>query len=52
VADEAEAAVIGGGSARAVRAAGHRFELTEVHGAFGGDTTMPYPGPQWHGAPA
>ena len=24
-----------------------RFELTEVHGRFGGDTTMPYPGPQW-----
>lgn len=25
-----------------------RIELTEVHGTFAGDTTMPYPGPAWH----
>jgi len=24
-----------------------RFELTEIHRAYAGDTTMPAPGPQW-----
>lgn len=48
VADEAEAAVIGGAEVLALFAPlATRFELTQVHGAFGGDTTMPYPGPQW-----
>ncbi|PTR11500.1 MULTISPECIES: dihydrofolate reductase [Novosphingobium] len=49
VADEAEAAVIGGAEMLALFAPlASRFELTEVHGAFGGDTTMPYPDAAWH----
>ncbi|GHC84293.1 dihydrofolate reductase [Novosphingobium pokkalii] len=48
VADEPEAAVIGGAEVLALFGPlATRFELTEVHGRFGGDTTMPYPGPQW-----
>ncbi|WP_022676784.1 dihydrofolate reductase [Novosphingobium sp. B-7] len=49
VADEAEVAVIGGAEMLALFAPlASRFELTEVHGAFGGDTTMPYPNAAWH----
>jgi dihydrofolate reductase len=48
VADVPEAAVIGGAEMLALFAPrATRWELTEVHGAYAGDTTMPYPGAAW-----
>ncbi|NMN05557.1 MULTISPECIES: dihydrofolate reductase [unclassified Novosphingobium] len=48
VADEAQAAVIGGAEILALLAPhASRYELTEVDARVGGDTTMPYPGPEW-----
>jgi len=43
-----EVAVIGGAEIYALfEPLGHRIELTEVHGAYEGDTVMPPPGPRW-----
>ncbi len=43
-----DAAVIGGAEViAACEAYATRLELTEVHGAFGGDTVLPAPGPHW-----
>jgi dihydrofolate reductase len=43
-----EVAVIGGAEIIALfEPVAERFELTEVRGAFGGDTRMPPPGAQW-----
>ena len=48
LAGEGDIAVIGGAEVIALFAPFlTRFELTEVHGAFAGDTAMPYPGPEW-----
>lgn len=48
LAGDAGAAVIGGAEMLALFAPlAERFELTEVRGAFGGDTVMDYPGPEW-----
>ena len=43
-----DAVVIGGADVIAqMEPLAARIELTEVHGAFGGDTVMPDPGAQW-----
>lgn len=43
-----DAAVIGGAEVIAVfEPLAARLELTEVHAAFGGDTSLPAPGAQW-----
>lgn len=48
-AGEGEVAVIGGAEIFALfESHADRLELTEVHGAFGGDTTMPPPGQGWN----
>ncbi len=48
LAGEGDIAVIGGAEVIALLEPWTtRFELTEVHGTFAGDTVMPYPGPQW-----
>jgi dihydrofolate reductase len=44
----ADAAVIGGAEVIALlERFANRLELTEVHGAFAGDTVLPAPGAQW-----
>lgn len=49
---EGPAAVIGGAEILALFAPlAARFELTEVHGDFAGDVTMPYPGQSGSGQP-
>ena len=48
LAGDGDVAVIGGAEVFALfEPLVARIELTEVHGAFAGDTTMAYPGPQW-----
>lgn len=48
LAGDGDVAVIGGAEIFALlEPFANRFELTEVHGAFAGDTVMPYPGPEW-----
>lgn len=48
LAGDGDVAVIGGAEIFALfEPVATRIELTEVHGAFAGDTTMPYPGAQW-----
>ena len=48
LAGSGDVAVIGGAEVLALFAPlAARFELTHVQGAFGGDTTMAYPGPEW-----
>lgn len=45
---EGDVAVIGGADVFAqFEALAHRFELTEVHGDYAGDTRMPYPAALW-----
>lgn len=47
-AGEGEIAVIGGAEIYALfEPLASRIELTEVHGDFEGDTSMPPPGPEW-----
>lgn len=48
LAGEGDIAVIGGAEIFALfEPVATRFELTEVHGAYAGDTAMPAPGPLW-----
>jgi dihydrofolate reductase len=48
LAGEGEVAVIGGADVFAqFEGLAHRFELTEVHGDYAGDTRMPYPSAHW-----
>lgn len=48
LAGEGQVAVIGGADVFAqFEALAHRFELTEVHSEYGGDTDMPYPAAPW-----
>ncbi|MFM9936157.1 MAG: dihydrofolate reductase [Novosphingobium sp.] len=48
LAGEGEIAVIGGAEVLAqLEPVAHRFELTEVHGKYAGDTRMPYPADPW-----
>lgn len=48
LAGDGEVAVIGGAEIIALfEGIATRFELTEVHADFAGDTKMPYPGTQW-----
>ncbi len=48
LASEGEVAVIGGADVFAqFEGLAHRFELTEVHGDYAGDTRMPYPAAPW-----
>jgi dihydrofolate reductase len=48
LAGERDVAVIGGAEVLALfEPAAHRFELTQVHGDYAGDTRMPYPGARW-----
>jgi dihydrofolate reductase len=45
---DGDVAVIGGADVFAqFEALAHRFELTEVHGDYAGDTRMPYPAAPW-----
>ncbi|MCX7285830.1 MAG: dihydrofolate reductase [Novosphingobium sp.] len=49
LAGEGEVAVVGGAETyRLFMPLAERVELTEVHGQFAGDTTMPPLGPEWH----
>jgi len=48
LAGEGDVAVIGGADVFAqFESQAHRFELTEVHGDYAGDTRMPYPAAHW-----
>ena len=48
LAGEGEVAVIGGAEVIALfEPLAHRFELTEVHGTYAGDTRLPYPAAPW-----
>ncbi|MCW1382400.1 dihydrofolate reductase [Novosphingobium sp. KCTC 2891] len=48
LAGEGDVAVIGGADVLALfEPLAHRFELTEVHADFAGDTVMPYPTTDW-----
>ena len=48
LAGQGEIAVIGGAEVLALFAPlASRYELTEVHAAFAGDTVLPGPGPEW-----
>ena len=48
LAGQGEVAVIGGAEVLALFAPlASRYELTEVHAAFAGDTILPGPGPEW-----
>jgi dihydrofolate reductase len=48
LAGDGEVAVIGGADVFAqFEALAHRYELTEVHGDYAGDTRMPYPAAPW-----
>jgi dihydrofolate reductase len=48
LAGQGEVAVIGGAEVLALFAPlASRYELTEVHAAFAGDTVLPGPGPEW-----
>jgi len=48
LAGESDVAVIGGAEALALfEPLAHRFELTEVHGDYAGDTRLPYPAAPW-----
>ncbi len=48
LAGSGDVAVIGGAQVLAMFAPlAARYELTEVHGHFAGDTTLPAPGPEW-----
>jgi dihydrofolate reductase len=48
LAGEGDVAVIGGADVLAqFEAHAQRYELTEVHGDYAGDTLLPYPAPPW-----
>ncbi|MCB2063788.1 MAG: dihydrofolate reductase [Novosphingobium sp.] len=48
LAGQGEVAVIGGAEIYALfMPLAHRIELTEVHGHYNGDTTIPHPGHMW-----
>jgi dihydrofolate reductase len=48
LAGEGDVAVIGGAEVLALfEPLASRYELTEVHGEFAGDTVLPRPAPQW-----
>ena len=48
LAGEGEVAVIGGAEVLALfEPLAHRYELTEVHGDYAGDTQLPYPAAPW-----